>query len=108
MKIKNIRSPGPLFLAKKIWYDFFLVSQQTRQGTVTPIHINIIHDTIGLAAEKVQEITFKLTHLYYNWPGTVRVPAPVQYAHKYASLIGDSVHAGVEVAQEMRDKLFYL
>lgn len=94
MKIKNIRSPGPLFLAKKIWYDFFLVSQQTRQGTVTPIHINIIHDTIGLAAEKVQEITFKLTHLYYNWPGTVRVPAPVQYAHKYASLIGDSVHFG--------------
>ena len=26
--------------------------------------------------------SYKLTHMYYNWPGTVRVPAPCQYAHK--------------------------
>ena len=23
-------------------------------------------------------LAYKLTHLYYNWPGTVRVPAPCQ------------------------------
>ena len=28
--------------------------------------------------------SYKLTHMYYNWPGTVRVPAPCQYAHKLA------------------------
>jgi aubergine-like protein len=95
-------------ITKNIWYDFFLVSQLTRQGTVTPIHINVLHDHVGLPAEKLQLLTFKLCHLYYNWPGTVRVPAPVQYAHKYAQLIGDSVHAGVEVEASMKDKLFYL
>ena len=26
--------------------------------------------------------SYKLTHMYFNWPGTVRVPAPCQYAHK--------------------------
>ena len=30
----------------------------------------------------MQALTYKLTHLYYNWPGTVRVPAVCQYAHK--------------------------
>ena len=25
-----------------------------------------------------------MTHMYFNWPGTVRVPAPCQYAHKLA------------------------
>ena len=23
-------------------------------------------------------LTYKLTHMYYNWPGTIRVPAPCQ------------------------------
>lgn len=95
-------------LTKTIWYDFFLVSQLTRQGTVTPIHINILYDDIGIPAIKVQKLTFTLTHLYYNWPGTVRVPAPVQYAHKYAQLIGDSVHAGVDIHESMTQKLFFL
>ena len=35
-----------------------------------------------LTATDVQKLSYKLTHLYFNWPGTVRVPAPVQYAHK--------------------------
>ena len=30
----------------------------------------------------LQKLSYKLTHLYYNWPGTVRVPAPCQNAHK--------------------------
>ena len=29
-----------------------------------------------------KRLAYKLTHLYFNWPGTVRVPAPCQYAHK--------------------------
>ena len=36
----------------------------------------------GLKPEQLQVLTYKLTHLYYNWPGTVRVPAVCQYAHK--------------------------
>ena len=97
-------------------YDFLLVSQKVRQGTVTPatvytfllpdaifrlacrfrsfkkkvkiypkVHYNIIYDTTKLGADKFQRLSYKLTHLYFNWPGTVRVPAPCQYAHKLGS-----------------------
>ena len=53
-----------------------------RQGTVNPTSYNVLEDTSGLNPERLQKLTYKLTHLYYNWPGTVRVPAPCQYAHK--------------------------
>ena len=32
---------------------------------------NPIQDTSGLKPEHMQRLTYKLTHLYYNWPGTV-------------------------------------
>ena len=86
-------------------YDFFLISQSVTQGTVNPTSYNVIkvskhchsflpveplltccvQDTSGLSPEHLQKLTYKLAYLYYNWPGTVRVPAPCQYAHKVRS-----------------------
>ena len=42
---------------------------------------------LALKPDQLQKLTYKLTHLYYNWPGTVRVPAVCQYAHKVSSVI---------------------
>ncbi|XP_014099672.2 protein aubergine [Bactrocera oleae] len=73
-------------------YDFFLVSQSVRQGTVSPTSYNVIYDTMGLDADKIQMLTYKMTHLYYNWSGTCRVPAVCQYAHKLAFLVAESLN----------------
>jgi aubergine-like protein len=70
----------------------------------------------------MQRLTFKLTHLYYklvpksflfllnkfhySWPGTIRVPAVCQYAHKLAFLVGQSLHQ--DFNPELADRLFYL
>lgn len=93
-------------ITKPEWYDFFLVSQSVRQGTVTPTHFNVVHDTSGLKPDHMQKLTYKLCHLYYNWPGTVRVPAPCQYAHKLAFLVGQSIHD--TPSKELDNKLYYL
>jgi len=74
-------------------YDFFLISQYVNQGTVTPTHYHVVSDTSGLRADHIQMLTYKLCHLYYNWPGTIRVPAPCQLAHKIAFIVGQSIHA---------------
>lgn len=73
-------------------YDFFIVSQCVRQGTVAPTSYNVIYDTLGLDVDKMQRLTYKFTHMYFNWSGTVRVPAPCQYAHKLAFLVSQSLH----------------
>ena len=54
----------------------------------------------------LQKLTYKLTHLYYNWPGTVRVPAPCQYAHKLAFLVGESLHR--QPSEQLEDVLYFL
>ena len=48
------------------------------QGTVTPTHYVVIHVTANMKTDCEQQLMYKLCHLYYNWPGTIRVPAPCQ------------------------------
>lgn len=88
------------------WFDFYLISQVVTQGTVNPTHYNVIYDSYGLKPDHLQKLSYKLTHMYYNWPGTIRVPALCQYAHKLAFLVGQSLHR--EHDQSLCDKLFYL
>ncbi|KAL8191113.1 UNVERIFIED_CONTAM: hypothetical protein K2H54_068156 [Gekko kuhli] len=87
-------------------YDFFLISQLARQGTVNPTHYNVVYDDNGLKPEHMQRLTYKMCHLYYNWTGLIRVPAPCQYANKLTFLVGQSIHQ--EPSLELADKLFYL
>ncbi|EPY81010.1 hypothetical protein CB1_000764029 [Camelus ferus] len=88
------------------WYDFFIVSQAVRSGSVSPTHYNVIYDSSGLKPDHIQRLTYKLCHVYYNWPGVIRVPAPCQYAHKLAFLVGQSIHR--EPNLSLSNQLYYL
>ena len=57
-------------VTKRNWYDFYLVSQHVGQGTVSPTHYVVIYDSLKLPVDAVQRISYKLTHMYFNWPGT--------------------------------------
>lgn len=87
-------------------YDFFLVPQNVRQGTVTPTHYIVLENDTTIKPDHIQRLSYKLCHMYYNWTGTVRVPAPCQYAHKLAYLIG--AHVRAEADDKLSTKLFYL
>ncbi|XP_046683937.1 piwi-like protein Ago3 [Homalodisca vitripennis] len=93
-------------ITRRYLFDFFLVSQMVRQGTVTPTHYVVLHNTTTMDPDKIQRLTYKMCHLYYNWSGTIRVPAPCQYAHKLAHLVGSSIHK--DPAQILCDSLFFL
>ncbi|XP_075707606.1 piwi-like protein 4 isoform X2 [Rhinoderma darwinii] len=88
------------------WYDFFLISQNARQGSVNPTYYNVLFDSNCLKPDHLQRLTYKLCHLYYNWPGVIRVPAPCQYAHKLTFLVGQSIHREPRI--ELSNTLFYL
>ncbi|XP_037960636.1 protein aubergine-like [Teleopsis dalmanni] len=85
-------------------YDFFIVSQSVRQGTVSPTSYNVIYDTMGLTPDRIQMLTYKMSHLYYNYTGTCRVPAVCQYAHKLAYLVAESIHCS---PSQLHDRNLY-
>lgn len=87
-------------------YDFFLVSQNTRQGTVNPTAYNVLLDSVCLPPQKLQIFTYKLCQMYYNWNGSVRVPAPCQYAKKLAILCAK--HLGRAPSGSFNNKLYFL
>lgn len=102
-------APGTIVdhtITRRNWYDFFLVSQHVQQGTVSPTHYVVIYDSCNMKTDHVQWLTYKLCHLYYNWPGTIRVPAPCQYAHKLAHLVGQSIHSAP--SERLSDRLYFL
>ena len=61
-------------------YDFFLVSQHVRQGTVTPTHYNVVYDNSGLKPDHMQRcvrssgyrvplpLPFPVFHLLFSSP----------------------------------------
>uniref|UniRef100_A0A1I8GLI9 Piwi-like protein 1 n=2 Tax=Macrostomum lignano TaxID=282301 RepID=A0A1I8GLI9_9PLAT len=114
----QLRNPAPGTVLDDVitmpnYVDFFLVSQYVNQGTVTPTHYNIIEDVndANIRPDQVQQLTYKLCHLYFNWPGTIRVPAPCQYAHRLAYLVGQNLNdnkSEFEPSPQICDRLFFL
>nr|WOZ50369.1 piwi/Ago3-like protein [Sogatella furcifera] len=93
-------------ITRRYYYDFFIVSQHVTQGTVAPTHYLVIYDSMNWTPDQLQRLTYKMCHLYYNWPGTVRVPAPTQYAHKLAYLVGQVVRK--TPSTKLNDTLYFL
>lgn len=87
-------------------YDFFLVSQNVHEGTVAPTAYNVIEDTLNLSPDKIQLLTYKFCHMYYNFSGAVRVPAPCQYAHKLAFFISTTIKQPAH--QKLQSTLYFL
>ncbi|XP_021965267.2 piwi-like protein Ago3 [Folsomia candida] len=106
--IENVE-PGTVLdhtVTRRNYFDFFLVSQLIREGTVNPTHYIVLHDNSDIKPDVIQKFAYATSFMYYNWAGSIRVPAMCQYAHKAAGLVGQ--HIGREPSAKMNDKLYYL
>jgi len=95
-------SPGTIVdidLSSEEKFDFYLISQKPTQGIAAPIYYLIAYDDKGLLASEVQLLIYRLCYLYYNFVGGIKVPAPCQYAHKLAYLVGDKLANGNDIPE---------
>ena len=76
-------------------FDFFLAAQRVTEGTCTPTHYQIVHNTSKISIEDFSQFTYEQCFNYYNWTGAVKVPATMQCANKLAKLVGESIQSNV-------------
>lgn len=89
---KQVRNPdsGTIIAIDKEKFDFYLIAQNVTQGTATPTYYRCLMNTTSFGCDLFYTLTYNLCFNYFNWTGAVRVPAPAQYAHKLAYLIGET------------------
>jgi len=86
--------------------NFFMIAQKVTQGTANPTHYDILYNNTSLSLNEIVSLTYELAWGYSNWLGPVKVPAPVQYAHKLCSLIGVTQDSNVN--QQLKGRRFYM
>lgn len=78
--IENVE-PGTVLdhtVTRRNYFDFFLVSQLIREGTVNPTHYIVLHDNSDIKPDVIQKFAYATSFMYYNWAGSIRVPAMCQ------------------------------
>ncbi|KAF9951047.1 eukaryotic translation initiation factor 2C, 2 [Mortierella alpina] len=66
-------------------FDFFLQSHGGLQGTSRPSRYYVLHDDNRFTSDELQDLSYKLCHLYARCTRTVSVVPPVYYAHIVAA-----------------------
>lgn len=71
--------------------DFYLIPAKSTQGVASSIHYQIIFDDAKVQERDFHSLVYKLSYLYFNWTGSIKVPAPCQYARKLVTLLGEKL-----------------
>jgi len=96
-------------IVDKEFLDFYLIPQNVREGTVTPTKFQVVYNRSGFNIDLIQSLTYSLCHMYYNWFGTVRLPAPIMFAKKAATLSTAVLKTEPKtVSTHLANKLYHL
>ena len=61
------------------YYDFYLNSIYSRQGTNSPTHYIVLYDDTELTVNNIYKLTYYLTFQCYNTTKSIKVPAPLYF-----------------------------
>jgi aubergine-like protein len=85
---------------------FYLITSTVTQGNAAPVKYRIIENTSNVSKAVLAKFSYGLSHLYYNWKGAIKIPAPIQLSHKIAYIVGENVHR--DASMNLRKSLWYL
>lgn len=85
--------------------EFYLVSQKSFRGLATPTHYFVLSNELGCIENMtmaevrnlIATLSFKLSFMYYNTIGAIKVPAPIHYANKLSNFVGDRSEANDKI-----------
>jgi aubergine-like protein len=63
------------------------VAHRATIATARPVHYDVCFNKSSLSREQIEELTYHLAHSYFNYIGSIKVPASCMYAHKLANYL---------------------
>lgn len=90
---------------------FYINGTSPPYSTPKPARFVIAHMDRGFGQKKrvIADLSWSLCHDYPNWTGPIKLPSPVQMAHKLAELAGGFSDCGDSInAQKYAGKIYFL
>lgn len=99
-------------IVRKDRFEFYMISHSGPTGLQSPIRYEVILNTFSdLDPKDLYDLTDMLCYGFYNYQGSVRIPAPLMYAHTLCNQIAKICAKKSEVAEtppELKNKLYYI
>lgn len=88
---------------------FYINGTSPPYSTPKPVRFVVCNRDPEIDSAALEELTWALCHDYPNWAGPVKLPAPVQMAHKLAELAGGFVDCGESInSRSFTNKIHFL
>lgn len=70
-------------------FDFYMIPHHASIATARPVHYIVAKNDAGLSKRVIEQFTYGQCYSYFNFGGSIKVPASVMYAHKIAKYCHD-------------------
>ena len=88
-------------------FEFYLQCPDVDRGCASPVHfLCVFNNNEDMTINDYEDISYKQSFYYWNWPGPIRVPAALKYA-EVANTFSNKylVH---EVKNELKDSPYFI
>ena len=86
-----------------------MIAHRATIATALPVHYYVVANRTNMSKEQVELFTYHLCYNFFNFVGTIKVPAAVMYAHKIANYAHDILmSANLLPSDELACNLHYL
>lgn len=81
-----------------------MISQKCNTGIAQATHYYVAYDDSQAPPDLIYNLVNKLSWLYYNWTGSIRVPSACQYVKKLTQLVGEKLsdRQNIVIPNELR------
>ncbi len=77
------------------YYDFYLNSIYSRQGTNSPTHYIVLYDDTELTANNIYKLTYYLTFQCYNTTKSIKVPSPLYFVTRRNNFTREALNGNI-------------
>ena len=62
-----------------------MIANLTKLGTAAPVHYYVVSNKTKMSRDQIETFTYHQCYNYFNYAGSIKVPAAVMYAKKLAN-----------------------